>query len=230
MKYIKKLLLTFTLVISLNTFTEIAEVYSWKANPGQGADMIETMVEAATIQRNLGAHVTINQLDVGSQNQIDYVIRFDSMSEWGSYRDKLQASPEWNEFWNRVGEDPNGELEMSFAASNLDASVKSSSFSNSGVYGVWIWEVTAGKLPEVLENFAKAKAIHEELGARAEYYSEGLGLSSTLHYLMIFDNWSDMASFMENAANSQKLQMFQASVDPESATLVRQITGRTLPL
>lgn len=230
MKYIKKLLLTFTLVISLNTFTEIAEVYSWKANPGQGADMIETMVEAATIQRNLGAHVTINQLDVGSQNQIDYVIRFDSMSEWGSYRDKLQASPEWNEFWNRVGEDPNGELEMSFAASNLDTSVKSSSFSNSGVYGVWVWEVTAGKLPEVLENFAKAKAIHEELGARAEYYSEGLGLSNTLHYLMLFDDWSDMASFMENAANSQKLQMFQASVDPESATLVRQITGRTLPL
>ncbi len=230
MKYIKKLLLTFTLVISLNTFTEIAEVYSWKANPGQGADMIETMVEAATIQRNLGAHVTINQLDVGSQNQIDYVIRFDSMSEWGSYRDKLQASPEWNEFWNRVGEDPNGELEMSFAASNLDASVKSSSFSNSGVYGVWVWEVTAGKLPEVLENFAKAKAIYEELGARAEYYSEGLGLSNTLHFLMLFDDWSDMASFMENAANSQKLQMFQASVDPESATLVRQITGRTLPL
>ncbi len=230
MKYIKKLLLTFTLVISLNTFTEIAEVYSWKANPGQGADMIETMVEAATIQRNLGAHVTINQLDVGSQNQIDYVIRFDSISEWGSYRDKLQASPEWNEFWNRVGEDPNGELEMSFAASNLDASVQSSSFSNSGVYGVWVWEVTAGKLPEVLENFAKAKAIHEELGARSEYYSEGLGLSNTLHYLMLFDDWSDMASFMENAANSQKLQMFQASVDPESATLVRQITGRTLPL
>ncbi len=230
MKYIKKLLLTFTLVTSLNTFSEIAEVYSWKANPGQGADMIETMVEAATIQRNLGAHVTINQLDVGSQNQIDYVIRFDSMSEWGSYRDKLQASPEWNEFWNRVGEDPNGELEMSFAASNLDASVKSSSFSNSGVYGVWVWEVAAGKLPEVLENFAKAKAIHEELGARAEYYSEGLGLSNTLHYLMLFDDWSDMARFMENAANSQKLQMFQASVDPESATLVRQITGRTLPL
>jgi hypothetical protein len=47
---------------------------------------------------------------------------------------------------------------------------------------------------------------------------------------MLFDDWSDMASFMENAANSQKLQMFQASVDPESATLVRQITGRTLPL
>ena len=230
MKLNKILITILFLTLSISTKAEIAEVYSWKANPGQGADMIETMVEAATIQRNLGAHVTINQLDVGSQNQIDYVIRFDSMAEWGSYRDELQASPKWNEFWNRVGEDPNGELEMSFAASNLDATVKSSSFSNSGVYGVWIWEVTAGKLPEVLENFAKAKAIHEGLGARAEYYSEGLGLSNTLHYLMIFDDWSDMASFMKNAANSQELQMFQASVDPESATLVRQITGRTLPL
>tara|TARA_B100001173_G_C15807438_1_gene470431 strand:- start:62 stop:754 length:693 start_codon:yes stop_codon:yes gene_type:complete len=230
MKLIKIFITSLFLTISLSAKAEIAEVYSWKANPGQGADMIETMVEAATIQRDLGAHVTINQLDVGSQNQIDYVIRFDSMSEWGSYRDKLQASPAWNEFWNRVGEDPNGELEMSFAASNLDSSVKSSSFSNSGVYGVWVWEVAAGKLPEVLENFANAKAIHENLGARAEYYSEGLGASSTLHYLMLFDDWSDMASFMENAANSEENQRFQANVDPSSATLVRQITGRTLPL
>ena len=125
--------------------------------------MIETMVEAASIQREMGAHVTINQLDVGSQNQIDYVIRFDSTAEWGSYRDSLQESEKWNEFWNRVGEDPNGELELSFAAINLDANEKASSFQNSGVYGVWVWDVAAGKLPEVLENFAQAKVIHEKL-------------------------------------------------------------------
>ena len=230
MKYIKKLLLTFTLVISLNAFTEIAEVYSWKANPGQGAEMIETMVEAATIQRNLGAYVAINQLDVGSQNQIDYVIRFDTTAEWGAYRDALQASEKWNEFWSRVGEDPNGELELSFAAVNLDANEKASSFPNSGVYGVWVWDVASGKLPEVLENFSKAKVIHEKLGARIEYYSEGLGLPNTLHYVALFDNWTEMASFLDKAATDQELLAFQAGVNSSSATLVRQITGRTLPL
>ena len=71
MKLIKIFITSLFLTISLSAKAEIAEVYSWKANPGQGADMIETMVEAATIQRDLGAHVTINQLDVGSQNQID---------------------------------------------------------------------------------------------------------------------------------------------------------------
>jgi len=39
-----------------------------------------------------------------------------------------------------------------------------------------------------------------------------------------------MASFLSSAASSQELLSFQASVDPNSATLVRQITGRTLPL
>ena len=230
MKSLKFILLGLLLNTSFLVKSEVAEVFSWKANPGKTAEMIENMAEAAGIQRALGAHVTINQLDVGSQQQVDYVIRFDSLEEWGASRDKLQASEEWNSFLARIGSDPSGTLELSFAAANLDPNTKSSSFPNSGVYGVWVWEVANGRLPEVLENFAKAKVIHEKLGARVEYYSEGLGLSNTLHYVGLFDTWSDMASFLSNAALSQELQAFQDSVDPDSATLVRQITGRTLPL
>ena len=91
-------------------------------------------------------------------------------------------------------------------------------------------DVAAGKLPEVLENFAQAKVIHEKLGARIEYYSEGLGLPNTLHYVALFDNWSQMADFLSKAATDQELLSFQAGVSPDSATLARQITGRTLPL
>ena len=116
------------------------------------------------------------------------------------------------------------------AAINIDQTTTSSSFPNSGVYGVWVWEVANGKLPEVLENFAKAKVIHEKLGARIEYYSEGLGLPNTLHYVALFDDWSGMANFLSNATTSEELLTFQSGVNPDSATLVRQITGRTLPL
>ena len=230
MKTLKKIFLNLVFIISLNAYSEVAEVYSYKADPGKGSVMIENMVEAAKIQRELGAHVTINQLDVGSEQQIDYVIRFDSIEEWGEVKDKLQANEEWNNFQSKVAANPSGTLQMSFAAGNLDANEKSSSFPNSGVYGVWVWEVANGKLPEVLENFAQAKVIHEKLGARIEYYSEGLGLPNTLHYVALFDDWSDMASFLAAAATSQELLSFQAGVDADSATLVRQITGRTLPL
>jgi len=51
-----------------------------------------------------------------------------------------------------------------------------------------------------------------------------------MHYVALFDNWSEMADFMSKAATDQELLTFQSSVDPNSATLVRQITGRTLPL
>lgn len=230
MKTLKKIFINLVFIISLNAYSEVAEVYSYKADPGKGSVMIENMVEAAKIQRELGAHVTINQLDVGSEQQIDYVIRFDSIEEWGEVKDKLQANEGWNNFQSKVAANPSGTLQMSFAAGNLDANEKSSSFPNSGVYGVWVWEVANGKLPEVLENFAQAKVIHEKLGARIEYYSEGLGLPNTLHYVALFDDWSDMASFLAAAATSQELLSFQAGVDADSATLVRQITGRTLPL
>ena len=230
MKLLKLLTIGIFLNIPLYIQSEMAEVYSWKANQGEGAEMIEAMVNAAEIHRSLGATVTINQLDVGSQNQLDYVIRLDDVSQWGDFRDKLQASPAWNSFWADVGENPSGNLETSFAAINLDPTEKAANFSNSGVYGVWVWEVAPGKLPEVLQNFAQAKMIHENLGARIEYYSEGLGLPNTLHYVAFFDDWSGMADFLNNASTNQELLEFQAGVDSNAATLARQLTGRTLPL
>ena len=148
MKNLRNFLLGTLLFISTLANAEIAEVYSYKSNPGDGARMIENMVEAASIQRELGAHVTINALDVGSQQQIDYVVRFDSTEAWGSIRDKLQASDKWNDFQARIAENPSGNLELSFAAINIDQTTTSSSFSNSGVYGVWVWEVANGKLPD----------------------------------------------------------------------------------
>ena len=104
MKLLKLLTIGIFLNIPLYIQSEMAEVYSWKANQGEGAEMIEAMVNAAEIHRSLGATVTINQLDVGSQNQLDYVIRLDDVSQWGDFRDKLQSSPAWNSFWAEVGE------------------------------------------------------------------------------------------------------------------------------
>ena len=63
MKNLRNFLLGTLLFISTLANSEIAEVYSYKANPGDGARMIENMVEAASIQRELGAHVTINALE-----------------------------------------------------------------------------------------------------------------------------------------------------------------------
>ena len=226
----RNLIIATAITFSSVSFSEVAEVYSYKANPGETATMLEHMSEAAAIQRELGAHVAINSLDVGSQQQVDYVVRFDNTEEWGSIRDSLQASEEWNNFQAKIGSDPSGTLELSFAAVNIDQTTTASSFPNSGVYGVWVWDVASGKLPEVLENFAKAKVIHEKLGARIEYYSEGLGLPDTLHYVAMFDNWTEMASFLSKAATDQELLTFQAGVSSDSATLSRQITGRTLPL
>ena len=82
MKKIQILLMAFILIISANAFTEIVESYTWKAFPGKGQQMLSNMQEAAKIQTALGASVSINALNVGGANEVDYVIRVDDIQSW----------------------------------------------------------------------------------------------------------------------------------------------------
>ena len=74
------------LLISLFPFAamaEILEVYNWKATPGMGQKMFETMAGAKRIHETLGVRVDVYNLQVGSDLSVDYVMRFDSMADWG---------------------------------------------------------------------------------------------------------------------------------------------------
>ena len=86
MKKIQILLIALMVSAAPGAFAEILEVYNWKANPGQAQKMLTNMNESAKVHRALGAQVTINILDVGSENQVDYVIRFDDIKKWGALK------------------------------------------------------------------------------------------------------------------------------------------------
>ena len=45
MKYIKKIIISFTLVVSLNTFSDVEEVYQWKAFPGKTQQMLGKLIK-----------------------------------------------------------------------------------------------------------------------------------------------------------------------------------------
>ncbi len=89
MKKIQVLLIGSLLTISSVSFAEVLEVYNWKAIPGKAQQMLSTMNEAAEIHTALGATVGIYQLNVGSENQVDYVVRTDDQISWGKFKDKL---------------------------------------------------------------------------------------------------------------------------------------------
>ena len=60
---------------------EILEAYNWKARPGMADKMYVIMAKAKTIQEDLGIEVDVCNLQVGSDLTVDYVVRFDSMSD-----------------------------------------------------------------------------------------------------------------------------------------------------
>jgi hypothetical protein len=228
MKKIQILLITIMFSIAPSVYSEILEVYNWKANPGQVQKMLTNMNESAQIHRDLGAQVTINILDVGSENQIDYVVRFDDIIQWGAFKDKLVTDKKWNALWTKVSKKPTGELQMSLVGINTDSTVKASDFNKPFVYGVWVWDPAPGRTADLMEIQQKYKKIHESLGARVEIYSEGPGGTGSFHYCILFDTWSDWADWTVKAGSSTELAELNSQNDPTGATLVRSFSGRTV--
>ena len=162
MKKIQILLMTLMVSATPVAFAEILEVYNWKANPGQAQKMLSVMNESAEIHRALGAQVTINLLDVGSENQVDYVVRFDDMKQWGSFKDSLATDKKWNDLWAKVSRKPTGELQMSLVGINTDSSVKASDFDQPFVYGVWVWDPATGRTADVMAIQQKYKEFQTQ--------------------------------------------------------------------
>ena len=229
MKKIQFLLISCLLSLPSVSYGEVLEVYNWKAFPGKGQQMLEIMSEAAEIHTALGATVGIYQLNVGSENQVDYVVRTDDLVSWGEFKDKLTTSEKWVRLWSKVSRNPTGELQMSLVGVNLDTSKKASDFTDPSVYGVWVWDPSPGYEAQLLQNFMKAKAIHESLGARVEVYSEGVGGTGSYHYVLNFKSWSEMGEFFTKVGTSKEVAEFNASIEPGGAELVRSFSGSSIP-
>jgi len=225
----------FLLSVAQFASAEIIEVYRWEPYPGRSADMLATMQEAAQIHTALGANIQINALDIGSTQNIDYVMRYDDISDWGAARDRNGASAEWTAFFARYSSDPAGKLVASIQGVNTDPTEMADDFSEEPVFSVNIWEPAAGRAGDTSQWLAAAKAVHEELGARVEIYNEGFGGTNKRHYVMFFDSWTHMAEVSEAMSTSESWQAFMASTTAASASpggpaaaLVERFAGRVV--
>ncbi len=219
-----------SLLASSFAAAEIAEVYSWKANPGKAAAMMESMAAAKAIHEKFGIKVHAYATTMGTDGFIDYVMRYDSMEDWGAARDAMNGSAEWNQYWNETQQNAAGTLLSSITGMNTNPSVKADSFANEQVYAVFVWEVAAGRQQELLARFAAAEKIHESFGARVESYIGGIGTPNQLHYVMNYGSWSEMAASQAKMQTSAAWAKLQADRDPTLATLVSSHSGQKLPL
>lgn len=222
-------LVTCGLLASSLTTAEIAEVYSWKANPGKASAMMESMVEAKAIHEKFGIKVHAYATTMGTDGLVDYVMRYDSIEDWGAARDAMNGSAEWAEYWSEAQKNSAGTMLSSITGINMDQSVKANSFAGEQVYNVFIWEVAPGRQQELMQRFAEAEKIHESLGARVESYVGGIGAPNQYHYVMNFGSWSEMAASQAKMMKSSEWAKLQARRDPTLATLVASHSGQKLP-
>ena len=228
----KKILtiLCFTCLIQ-TSFAEIVEVYRWEAYPGRKADMLAKMQQAAEIHTALGANIQINALDIGSTQNLDYVMRYDDLASWGESRDKNTESAEWAAFYASVASNPAGKLVASFSAVNNDADAMADDFDEQPVFNVSVWDPRPGSGVELAQGLEMAKAMHERMGARVEIYVDLYGGTDKMHYVMSFDSWTHHAEVFEAMESDEAWLQFIAlnSENPDpSAALVERFAGRVL--
>ena len=66
-------------------------------------------------------------------------------------------------------------------------------------------------------------------GARVEIYSEGVGGNGKFHYVLIYDDWQDMAKSYANLRDSTEWATFQAStIEGNAGKLVSSHSGQVI--
>ena len=213
------------------SFAEMVEVYTWKAFPGKGAEMINTFTEAKGIHEEAGASVAIVQRMTGSTQEVDYVMRWDDATAWGASMDAANSpkmAAKWQSFLAKASLNPSGEMVGSVSGTNLDSSKKASDFDGSLVYGAWVWKVAPEKRADFVERVMTSKKIHESLGARVEVYAESVGGTGNMHYVMFWDSYSDWAESVDKMSSSKEWAAQQANRDSSVATLIASHRGQTV--
>jgi hypothetical protein len=230
MKILRNILLTTILSFTAFTYSDVAEVYQWKAFPGKSAEMMESMERAAEIHRKQGAHVSIDAHNVGSTQLVNYVLRWDDGASYAATKDAQTNSEEWVEFWAESSANPSGEMMASFQGANIDQSVMASDFDGSYVYSVAVWEVQPGKALELIQRFQTAEKILEDAGARVEIYQGGWGSVNEFHYVLMYENWAALnESFTKMGPGSDWAEYMASSAQQEIiSTQTAFFTAQTL--
>jgi hypothetical protein len=230
MKILRNILLTTILSFTAFTYSDVAEVYQWKAFPGKSAEMMESMERAAEIHRKQGAHVSIDAHNVGSTQLVNYVLRWDDGASYAATKDAQTSSEEWVEFWAESSANPSGEMMASFQGANIDQSVMASDFDGSYVYSVAVWEVQPGKALELIQRFQTAEKILEDAGARVEIYQGGWGSVNEFHYVLMYENWAALnESFTKMGPGSDWAEYMASSAQQEIiSTQTAFFTAQTL--
>ena len=92
---------------------------------------------------------------------------------------------------------------------------------NADVFESWEFKPVNGSLQETIAWFDQAKPLHEELGAKVEYWQHDVMGNNVIAYVMRFDSGDDWAVFKDKlAADEAWLSWFTDNYGTFSANLI----------
>lgn len=89
----------------------IAQVGTWRPREGHVQEFMANVTIAKKIHERLGAKVRVWQNVFGGQPMtVGYVIEHTGWDAFGKFGAKLEADPEWQNFWTKALANPTAEL------------------------------------------------------------------------------------------------------------------------
>ena len=228
MNKIKIMVLSIFLSFSFSINAEVLEIYTWKAKEGELDKMLSAFMEAKEIHESEGTVVvSIEQTDMGGTGEYQYTMRWDDLMQWGEYKDMIGSSAKWQKFWTKWSKNPSADLVATVSGGSLDDS-KAEDYRDLYVWSAYEWKPAPGRTSEMLARMAQSKSIIEKTGAKVTIYSEAVGGTNDYHFVMFYENWTDMAKSFASLSTNEEWQEFNASNDPTMSTLISTNSGQKI--
>jgi hypothetical protein len=91
--------------------SSVAQVATWRPRDGHLPEFMANVATAKKIHERLGAKVRVWQTMFGGQPMsVGYVVEHGGWEEFGTFGAKLQADPEWQNFWSKALANPTADL------------------------------------------------------------------------------------------------------------------------
>ncbi len=204
----KRLIKFITVIILFMSFSllkaeGIADIYFYKAKPGNYQEAADLMREGRDIGLANGQSVIVHQQNMGKGGEKIFVW-VDFFENYTQRASQAYSNESWAPFIEKFNSQDILEPIKSYQMTSLDDI-------NPGDYivQVWTWAPKKGKASQTLKALEEAKEIFESHGFLVDLWQHGLGSKNFFNFVMLSNSKEEQAKSYESLLTDQDWQRKQ---------------------
>ena len=229
--FVKLNIILVTLALSIvPAKAEVMEVWSHSLENGDYSKNVKQYERLRPIVEELGAYVEYYLEDIDGAPVSHFVVKFDDMRGWGSYRDRLNSNLDFQK-WNKRFRAKVNDLQVNSALmSNIfEPEAKADLYRGASLFYISQWKALPGQTIALRALLVEAAKTAENNGVFAQVYDNGY--DDTFMVVWAFDSYTSAATQWTFIHDSQEYQrFFKKAVDSNAGVFVDQSwMNKTLP-